>query len=199
MPNALPDGFWDEENKRLEAVLLPRFEQMAFAGMSYAAAKARIVFNPTLANQQAAAWARAHVDDLLAQLKVTNERVVGDILANWVETPGANMGDLLTSLRKWFGADRASRIAVDQVTKVFANGERLLYQTNGVGKWRWNTNRDEGTGPDGHGGVCEICQPLDGKVVTIGEPFGFTPAGDPIIQPGDAHIGDRCWVTPVVE
>ena len=89
-----------------------------------------------------------------------------------------------------FGQSRAASIATTEMTRAFAEGEQMVYESAGIRKWRWNTNRDAI--------VCPICAPLNGKVVVIGEPFGDN-KGNPIIKPPDSHPNCRCWVSPVVE
>lgn len=187
---SLPPGFWEDERRRLLAILGPKITQAAQMGVQLAATKAGIGLNMELANQAAADWARAYTDDLLAYLGTTSEKLVGDALAAWIETPGSTMGDLVNNLAPKFGGNvgRADLIAVTEVTRAVANGEMLTYQSNGIERWRWNTNRDDL--------VCPVCLPLNGKVVEIGQPFGIF-RGKTFNSP-PCHPGCRCWQSPVV-
>jgi SPP1 gp7 family putative phage head morphogenesis protein len=82
------------------------------------------------------------------------------------------------------GADRASMIATTETTRAFAQGEIAQYSQMGITQMRWQTNNDEL--------VCDICEPLNGEVRTIGDEFD-----DGITDP-PGHVNCRCWLTPVV-
>ncbi len=135
----LSSEFWQGEKKRLLAELLPKMEELAIAGVTVGLdklARFGITFDSALAHAEAAAWARTYTDDLLDKLGTTNRRVVGEVLSNWVETPGATMGDLTTSLQRVLDANvaRANLIAVTETTRAFAEGEALTYGAAGIPK-----------------------------------------------------------------
>lgn len=187
----LPDAFWDDERRRLLAVLGPLIQRAAQAGSAAAAGRLlNIGVDSQMVNQAAADWARGYTDDLLIQLGSTSEALVGEALAQWIETPGATMGDLvgLLSPRLAGNVARADLIAVTETTRAYASGEMGAYQAAGVERWRWNTNNDEL--------VCPICRPLNGRVAEIGQPFGEF-RGVAFDGP-PSHPGCRCWVSPVV-
>jgi hypothetical protein len=199
----VPQSFWEDEKRRLLAVIQPRLESLFLLGVRISLDKLKAEgFQKNAANKWAIEWALEHTDTLLSQLMDTTVQGTGEIIATWLETPGATMGDLHQALMDstmLYGVDRASRIAVTEVTRALAEGEMKNYLSKGIGKWRWNTNRDEGIIDGEEVGVCPVCQQLHGQVVEIGEPFGLSKRGQLIIKPPDAHVGDRCWVTPVVE
>ncbi len=91
-------------------------------------------FDSAMAHAQAATWARQHTDDLLNLLGTTNERVVGEVVANWAETPGATMGQLTQQLQRVLDAneERASMIAATEVTRAYAQGESLANKEAGL-------------------------------------------------------------------
>ena len=159
--------------------------------MQMGAAKGLLAFDPTLSNEQAAGWASAYTDTILTELMDTTVTGVGNVLSEWITREGATFGELHDALTPLFGQSRAARIATTEMTRAFAEGEQMIYEREGVKKWRWNTNKDAI--------VCPVCAPLNGKIVVIGQPFGYNKKGEPIIKPPDAHPGDRCWVSPVVE
>ena len=113
----LPADFWNNERRRLLAVLGPRIEDAARRGQEIAAIKAGIVMDQYLANIQAANWARRQTDEVLAQLQVTSERIVGEALAEWIVQPGATMGELESKLTPQFGRERADTIAITETTR----------------------------------------------------------------------------------
>lgn len=187
----LPASFWEDERRRLLAVLGPVIEGAALAG---AAAVARslggISLDYGLVNEDAADWARRYTDELLNHLDATSERLVGEALAEWIEQPGAPMGDLVDLLTPRFAGNqaRADLIAVTETTRAYANGQKAAFQAAGVTRWRWNTNRDEL--------VCPICAPLNGQVAEIGQAFGEF-RGKFFTEP-PSHPGCRCFVSPAV-
>lgn len=194
MPPVLPPDFWEEERRRLLAIILPRLEAAAIAGAALSREKfPRLVFDPDLHNRQAAEWARQHTDDLLSQLGTTSERLVGDALAEWVETSGATVGELKAKIREGLrvNAARADVIAVTETTRAYAEGEKAAYLADGIRRWRWQTNNDEL--------VCKRgCRELNGKIVEIGQPFTKDRKGKDVTEP-PLHPNCRCWVAPVVE
>jgi hypothetical protein len=135
---ALPADFWNLESANLQAILLPAMESMAIAGSKAATGKldtqAGIRIDDTLAHAQAAQWARQFTDELLIQIGTTNERAVGEIVANWIATPGATMADLNRQLRQVLDVDetRAARIAATETTRAFARGEDLSNREAGL-------------------------------------------------------------------
>lgn len=133
---SLSPEFWAVEREELLAVLLPRLEQLTITGADAVMddlALLGLSFDPALVNQQAVAWAREHLDELLQQLGTTTENVVGEILANWLETPGANIGQLSRSLLRVLDGDerRMNLIAVTETTRAYAEGTDLAYQEAG--------------------------------------------------------------------
>jgi SPP1 gp7 family putative phage head morphogenesis protein len=182
----IPLSFWTGEDTTLLAILGPQLTRMAYSGMHIAAEKAGIAFDSSMANQAAADWAATYTDTLLQQLNTTTQDGVGPIVEDWINTDGATMGDLFQSLMDTglMGADRASMIATTETTRAFAQGEIAQYSQMGITQMRWQTNNDEL--------VCDICEPLNGEVRTIGDEFD-----DGITDP-PGHVNCRCWLTPVV-
>jgi len=180
----LPSDFWSSEQKRLLAILRPRLAQMAFEGAKQAAVKVGITFNPVLGNAQAVEYARTHTDALLNQLGSTSQNLVGAALADWLEKPGADIGDLQEVLKPAFGKARASVIAATETTRAYASGEMAAYKAEGYTQWTWVAHRDEL--------ICPICGKLAGKTVRIGQAFGEY-NGEAVLQP-PAHPNCRCTV-----
>ena len=93
------------------------------------------------------------------------------------------MPALIDSLAPAFGTQRASLIASTEVTRAFAEANRIAYDESGVvTAYQWQTAADER--------VCPICGPLHGKQAQKGQRFNglFPPA----------HPNCRCWISPVV-
>lgn len=185
----LSDEFWENENRRLLALFLPRLTQMAYSGMTNAARQLGIAFDNALYSKLAENWARSYTDKLLEELGTTTEKIAGDVVADWIAKPGATVGDLQAALEPAFGAVRANAIAVTETTRAFSSGQEEAYRAEGITEWTWQTNRDEL--------VCPYCGGVHGKTVKIGEPFGRDRKGNAITKP-PFHPRCRCWVRPKI-
>jgi hypothetical protein len=205
LPIQIPPDFWKNERTQLLALFLPEIERFAMAGVQAGAQKLRglgVVFDPMLANAAAIAWARNYTDALLNRLQTTDQQVVGKIVANWYETPGATMGDLVNQLAPAFADNvaRADLIAVTETTRAAAQGEAIIYQEAGIGQvlynppghpgcrcWTavvrragvnlvvWKTNRDEVVCRQKLStpwGAVEGCRALHNTVISAGELAG---------------------------
>lgn len=170
----LPPDFWTEEQRHLIAVIRPRLQSLALAGVNAATRKLEetgIFFDTGLAHAEAVEWARTYTDNLLNQLGTTTERVIGEMLANYAETPGATIGELVNQLKPVLDGNdvRAWRVAVTETTRAFAEGNAIAYRQAGLprvlfhaplhvncrctdrakrlstGEWVvvWETNKDE--------------------------------------------------------
>lgn len=201
----LPGDFWSNESRELLAVLRPAVEQLAVMGVNAATAKlfgAGLAFDNTLAHAAAAHWARQYTDELLERLGATSEKVVGEIVASWAETPGATNADLVSRLAPHFENNiaRADLIAVTETTRAFAAGENAAYQQAGIGRmlyqppahpgcrcWSravrksnlwlivWQTNRDDSVCRrtfETPWGLMEGCRAMQTVVLSEGEHAG---------------------------
>ncbi len=103
---SLTEEFWENENRRLLALFLPRLTQMAYSGMVNAARQLGIAFDNTLYSRLAEDWARNYTDQLLVFLDTTNKKFVGQIIADWIARSGATVGELNAKLEEEFNAVR---------------------------------------------------------------------------------------------
>lgn len=181
--------FWKTEADILFGHIFEALKEAIKDGLS--AGEVGELFSRTMANEQAVAWARQYAATLANQVNATSQRLTFEAIADWMERPGATIGELAEAIKDKMtvNASRANTIAITEVTRAYAEGNRIAYTNSGVEKWRWRTNRDDLT--------CEICGPLNGKVKQIGEAFGVF-NNQPFMQP-PAHPNCRCWVTPVVD
>lgn len=106
-----------------------------------------------------------------------------EAIRQWMQS-GDPLPSLVNRLTPIYGAKRAEAIAVTEVTRVFAEGNMILWEgTRVVSGKRWMTARDER--------VCPYCQPLDGQVVELRSDFKLSPQ---TMAMGDAMrglMGDR--------
>ncbi len=133
----LPADFWREERDELLAILLPAIEEYVLAGVRYGAetlAGVGLTVDYSLVHADAVAWARLHTDALLDRLGSTTQGSVGQVVANWLETPGATRADLEARLLPLLDDNRAraESVGVTEVTRAAAQGNYLVYQQAGV-------------------------------------------------------------------
>lgn len=123
-------------------------------------------------------WAEEYAPTTVKGINDTSrERVAAAVEAGLT---GDALGAALSII---FGPERATLIAVTEVTVAIVAGLMLAYGAGDVKRVRWVTAEDEA--------VCPICEPLDGKTALIGEGF------DGIDNP-PAHPRCRCTLEPVV-
>jgi len=133
----LPVDFWQKEWGELLSLLLPEVEERAISGAQAGKEKLRqagISFDDELANAAAARWAREYAGKLVDLMNSTSQNVVGEIVANWIETPGSTLGDLTNRLTPLLAdnSERALSISVTETTSAYAQGEAVVYENLGI-------------------------------------------------------------------
>ena len=112
--------------------------------------------------------------------EVTRQKTVKAI-TDWIRS-GSPLSALEAALEPLFGEMRAKRIAVTEVTRLFARGNQMAWEATGfVNSVKWMTAKDEL--------VCPICRPLDGTIIGIGDIDAHPPG----------HVNCRCWIQPIVD
>jgi hypothetical protein len=137
MPYQLPMDFWQGEHDLLVKLIQPRLQGLAAAGIIGAEKKLNalgIYFDNSLVHEQAAKWARAHTDEILAQFETRTQGMVGEKIAAWIETPGQNIGQLVDMLKPVLdqNAARAWAVAVTETTRAYSEGNDIAYQAVGI-------------------------------------------------------------------
>lgn len=135
--NPLSPEFWGAERGTLLAVLLPAIEEIAIAGANIGLdnlAQVGITLDPELTHAQAARWAREHTDALLERFNTVTQGSVGEIVQNWIATPGATRADLEARLLPILNENvaRAESVGVTEVTRAMAQGEYQSYTEAGI-------------------------------------------------------------------
>ena len=134
-----------------------------------------------LVNEDAANWARDHGGRLVKDISKTTRRRVGNSVANFYEEGqtigelGGSMEDFEDELGNIFGPQRAEMIAVTEVTRAAAEGEREMAKElakDGIIMVEiWETRND--------GIVCSTCEPRQGKQQGDGWTASDGPPGHP--------------------
>lgn len=130
-------------------------------------------------------------------LNVTTRQQVAEAIQRWQlgdRTPGnfdEGLPELINELTPIFGRARAERIAVTEVSRVFAQSELFAARANpDIVYLQWLTAEDEL--------VCPICGPRANQVVGKKED-GFRAASDSILGYPPAHVNCRCSVTQLTK
>ena len=197
MPGVPNGSFWNGLSEEFSNALLRIILEVLFAGgesgLTLLPRGIAQVFDPDAFNTYAIDYLqryRLETVDMISEY--TRESSIKKI-DGWIRS-GDDMDALEQLLIPEFGADRARRIAVTEVTRIYADGNIGAWKSTGmVGGYRWNTANDER--------VCPVCGPLNGKVAGMGGNFlawnEVTDAGITTKSP-PAHVRCRCFLTPIV-
>jgi HK97 family phage portal protein len=175
----LTDEWWNTQAGKMLASLRPEIEKMM-----HVAAETMIDngvgVDWSLVAVRAAEYASGYSFKLIKDITDQTRKIMQNAINDFVRTPGMTRADLESQIAPWFGEVRASRIAVTEVTRAYAEGEKLAAQeAKDVGlnlSPVWHTREDEL--------VCPICADLDMK---NGDELGAS------VPP--AHPNCRCWIT----
>jgi SPP1 gp7 family putative phage head morphogenesis protein len=174
------DAFSDEE---AYAAILRVIMASAQDGVALFGEMTNIGLDYTLVNTQAADWARRYTFDLVKGIDNTTRKALQDAIGAFVDVPGFTIRDVVNLLP--YSEKRAMMVAVTEITRayheanMFAGRELQKEFPDVVVVKRFYTNADDR--------VCEICGPLDGKVVNLEEEFAEGVSGPPL------HPRCRCW------
>lgn len=193
LPKRLDKKFWDGENRELLAVILPLLSEAAENAALFSAETIEgatgIGVDWALVNTEAVKWARGYAGELIKGINETTRNNVRQHVAEFIETPGATIGDLRRKLAQLpsFNDNRARMVAVTETTRSYFEGSMATvrtYENEGLFTWekRWNTVLD--------GLVCDICRPLHRKKVKGLEALFDTLVGP--LQGPPAHPRCRC-------
>jgi len=182
----LDAAFWRSAQGRMIADLQPQLERMAQESIAATSATVPILWDEAVIAVEAVEWARIHTGELIEDLTRHTRDLLQRVIPRFIETPDMTVGDLRDELEPAFGAVRAERIATTEVTRAFAEGQRIVQQqlaAGGVQMERvWHTSMDDK--------VCELCGPLDGQ------PESKWPEKSPGTDgPPPRHVNCRCWTT----
>jgi len=177
----LDGAFWASEQGKMIADIRPQLERMAHESIVTTAATVPILWDEAVIAGEVVDWAQRYTYDLVTGLNDNTQRLLQRVIPRFAETPGMTVGDLRDELTPAFGEARARTIATTEVTRAFAEGQRLVQQQlaqNGVNMERvWHTSADDR--------VCPICEPLNGKPEKEWAGIDGPPA----------HPNCRCWTT----
>jgi SPP1 gp7 family putative phage head morphogenesis protein len=154
-------------------------------------------FDYTLANVHAREWALQRSGELITELAQTTREGVRQAVSRYIGNAEPKE-KLISDLEVYFSRKRADMIATTEVTRSFAEGNRIAYRESGVVDGLiWLTSNDEKT--------CNICAPLNGRIVSLegGDFRGHLPDAvrdkqKQVISAPPAHPRCRCSVAGYV-
>jgi len=130
-----------------------------------------------LVNQQVLDYTRTYSSEWWGRMELSTREGLRTAIATNIET-GAPLSSLRKGITPLFGARRAEMIASTEVTRLFAEGNRIAYRDAGVTEVEWRSVMDER--------VCPECEAREGNRYSVNDP------GPPL------HTRCRCWIAPVV-
>ncbi len=172
----LDDEFWQEEDEQANELAL-LLTVLFLMTISYSVRNTSTVFeNGEQITEEQISQVVAYPFLLTSLMQNTTREQVERVLNRW--DGEGDLGELLDGI---FGPSRASRIAVTETTRALMLGAVMAQEVSGkTTQVPFMTAHDER--------VCEICGPLDGVIMEL---------GDPNMPP--LHPYCRCTTIPVEE
>jgi len=185
--------FWSDEYRRLWDEFGPMALKLFFAGAKSGASVlprgVDLLINWDVFNEQAIHWLKQYGLRWVGGINEVTRKGAMNVIDEWIKS-GEALPMLEQRLAPLFDPGRAHRVAVTEVTRIYAEGNKQAWSSTGmVGRKRWNTAEDEK--------VCPICGALDGREVDLDNYFPAIEMGGIMNPP--AHVNCRCWITPVVD
>jgi hypothetical protein len=127
--------FWTAEERELWNELAPLLLKIHIAGAvvgeALLPANLRVLVNWDLINERAIDWLyKYRLGNIAGIMSTTRDRVIRAI-DDWIRS-GEPLPNLEDRLRRWFDDKRASRIAVTEVTRVYAEGNQAAWSSSGL-------------------------------------------------------------------
>ena len=168
-----PPEFWNKEKRLLWEAMAPFFIALiqtgGESGFNMLPESVQLFMNWDVFNQDAIDFLRDYRLEWVNGISDTTRDQSVDTIADWIES-GEPKPILDKRLEPILGPERAERIATTEVTRIFAKGSQLAWESTGlVTAQKWQTSQDE-----------RVCFPAWTRVRTES---GDKPIQD--IQPGD--------------
>lgn len=183
----LQPSFWDDEDEWAWETMSDDFVGILIhgvdGGVGQLSGAGNLVDRDHL-NTRLIAYARQYKNEWLSKINQASRDYVEQAVTNWLLS-GEPLDELVKTLSNqdigMFSKVRAERIAVTEVTRLFAQANRIAYQESGVvDEFIWMTAEDDL--------VCNDCDANDGKQFPLQNMDSMIPA----------HPNCRCWGNPVV-
>jgi hypothetical protein len=183
------DDFWGGLREEEIARLVREFQAEALEGIRLFGQRTNIGLDYAAVNTRAANWATQYTNKWLQSLDTTTRDALRGALSRFASTPGMTLRDVMQALP--FDEMRAEMVAVTEITRVYAEGNRmageeLMAEFPGVQVTEtWITNNDDR--------VCELCGPLDTEEIDLSAGEMFKVSDGREVQGPPLHPRCRCW------
>ncbi len=166
-PLPTSSAFWENENRELweaiDALVVAALIAGSKGGIATLPAGVLPLVNFDIFNLQAIQYLDIYRLTTIPGINNTTRKKAIEAIRRWLLS-GEGLASLEPQLALIFGSQRAGMIAATEVTRIFAQGNLMLWRSTGViGAKKWQTARDER--------VCPICGPLHGMIVSIDADF----------------------------
>jgi SPP1 gp7 family putative phage head morphogenesis protein len=160
------------------------------AGVAYNETEIGFALADGSVNRPALEYSQRYVTQWLKDLDEVSSRAVRDALSLFISQPGSSLGDVMNILRSGgFSEQRAQRIAVTEITRVYAEANQIYAQALAAQYPEFKVQKRFFTNVDDR--VCPVCAPLDGKVADYNDEFE--------IPNPPLHVNCRCWTAITVK
>lgn len=182
---AFVETYWDEHANNMYNLLMMLTLTIFFHGVAGAIAALPPAIRQTIDREQINKGAMQVAGDyefnLIKNISDTTRQQTQDAIRKWMQS-GQPLSELSKALEPIYGKIRAELIASTEVTRLYAWADYIAWKASGTTtQYRWMTAEDEL--------VCEICQPLNGKLFPL----------EQLIERPPAHPRCRCWAQPIVD
>ncbi len=184
----LDNQFWINEDELLYVLL--RQSLQGYADVAALSELGRLPGGVDLAviYKETLRWANQYTAALVAGINETTRANIANAVAEFIISPEDTLGTLVDNIvaatEGLFGKERATKIAVTEVTRAFAEGTEIAGDAiRDIGiplADVWQTNVDDL--------VCPICRPRNGR-----------PRGERWFENPPAHANCRCWLRHEIE
>ena len=167
--------FWEGIRQQMYRRFWPVSRRIVVQGIE-SAENIGVVFTDDVVNEQALGLVRQWMPEWWSTVEATTREGLRTAIDTWLSLGLGKRGmpDLIDAIEPLFGRKRAERIAATEVTRLFAEGQKLAGDADPeVVGYVWLTAQDEL--------VCPICAPRHGKIYPKGQ-----------VPDIPAHVHDRC-------
>lgn len=192
-PNAdgVPDSLWLGAEAGLTAALVPSLMQIYLASAVDMATANGITPDMAALTNTATAWAESYSFELVKGITNTSRDRLRELVTAFLKDDKQDLKTLGGKIADMFGPVRGDMIAITEVTRASAEGQRGLLQILTAdnpaikGAQIWRTSRDEL--------VCPICRRLNNVLANRRGLFEHPETGQVFFPP--AHPRCRCAVS----
>lgn len=168
-------GFWAELRASIMGAVIPVWVESFVAGAELAVEDVGLPVDVDAINSAADEFIEQYANEWWDRLEAGQRERLRSAIQK-ARANGLSAKEVAALIEDDFGAERAMRIAVTELTNLLGGGAQEQYRASGFRFWQWRTANDER--------VCPVCAPLEDRVFPMTTRFEA------------AHVRCRCWPTP---